>query len=555
MSKRSIRQFMLLSLMGVLLLSYVVNNVMTYRTVSSTMQEVIIAQSREQVYEMARHVEQILSTSDEKVEDLQRFVETKASQDNVTYAIVISPEVEAIAHSNQDRIGRVYEDDYTVTGARQGIAQQDRWFADAEGIWTIDIFEPIYLNGEYFGILDVAMPESGVEEVVTSVLYQQIIIAIASFIVIAALIYAIVGIIIKKIRGLSAIVDKIGNLDFTTDETIDSLGESKDEIGEMARSIKHMSTTIASAMNEVNLTTANLFDASNNLKKTSKEGFQSTDEVTQAVDEMAKASEEQALDTEKGAQLVNDLSKDIDEVLLSTQDIVQMNKVVESYSDKGVTTISTLEEWAEKNKQSAENVSKIVIDVDGSVDEISSIINTITDIASQTNLLALNASIESARAGEAGRGFAVVADEIRKLAEQTGEATEFIRQKIGDIQSISKEAVGEIKNTLEVVEKNTEVAIETKSIFDEIKKQVDKAAEKGGETSAKSVSMRERKDQIVAAIENISASAQETSASTEEVSASAQDQLSRMETITDNANTLNEIATVLQNEVNRFKLS
>jgi methyl-accepting chemotaxis protein len=67
-------------------------------------------------------------------------------------------------------------------------------------------------------------------------------------------------------------------------------------------------------------------------------------------------------------------------------------------------------------------------DFAAAMEQVQRVSSAIDDIARKTNLLALNATIEAQRAGDAGRTFTVVAAEVKKLAQETRQATDEINR-------------------------------------------------------------------------------------------------------------------------------
>ena len=102
--------------------------------------------------------------------------------------------------------------------------------------------------------------------------------------------------------------------------------------------------------------------------------------------------------------------------------------------------------------------------------KIGECLELINSINSQTNLLALNASIEAARAGEAGKGFAVVADEIRKLSENTADASGEIRGMIQKNNESVREGIDITEHTVQILEDNLKS-------FEEARDEITKAAQ------------------------------------------------------------------------------
>ncbi|HXX04114.1 MAG TPA: methyl-accepting chemotaxis protein [Xanthobacteraceae bacterium] len=173
--------------------------------------------------------------------------------------------------------------------------------------------------------------------------------------------------------------------------------------------------------------------------------------VHQACQTVCREAEDSAAATDR---ITNKTDSLVSQASTASRDLTQLAAAIEQLAQSSNNIgcqVRQADDLTGQAKESAALAGRGVEGLKQSSTQISHVLNLISTVARQTNLLALNATIEAARAGEAGRGFAVVASEVKKLSQETQNATEEISQKITALQSDAADCFEAVVRITEVI--------------------------------------------------------------------------------------------------------
>ncbi len=289
----------------------------------------------------------------------------------------------------------------------------------------------------------------------------------------------------EEVAKLAQTMERVADGDMTVEYRVEPTDQDTEQVG----------LAFSGIAQAVNRTLANLGGMIGQIAESAEQFAEGSRVIAESSQTLASGAQTQSASVEEMSASIEQLAKSVDSVKGNASEADQVARKTTHLAQQGGQAVQKSVEAMELIRTSS--------------DQISEIIQVISEIASQTNLLALNAAIEAARAGEHGMGFAVVADEVRKLAERSNQAA-------GEISSL-------IRESTDRVQEGTQLSEDVSKALQEIVQGVGATAEKIGQIATVTVEQATTAQEVSHAIESISHVTEESAAGSEEMASSSEE--------------------------------
>lgn len=357
-------------------------------------------------------------------------------------------------------------------------------------------------------------------------------------------------IIARRLHNLVLSLKAVATGDLT--EQIDVM--AKDEIGDLGKALNATTEHLRKLVEKISQSSMDVSASSEELSSSAQQSAQATAQIAATMEKLAVSSDQQVDKIHDTTAAIEQMSGGIQEIDANITVVAAAADRTTKAAHKGEDAVGIAVQQMQKIETEVANSSLVIGKLGDRSNEIGKIVDTISAIANQTNLLALNAAIEAARAGENGKGFSVVAEEVRKLAEQSQEATAHIATLITDIQADTKNAVVAMQSGSEEVQRGNQTVKDAGETFVEIVSQIDMVSTQVQRISSAVKQIAGNSEKVVLSVEKVDEISRSSGAHMQEVSSAGEEQSAAAEEVAAACESLTRMAQDLQNTTLEFKL-
>ncbi len=278
-----------------------------------------------------------------------------------------------------------------------------------------------------------------------------------------------------------------------------------------------------------------------------------TREISDSMENLAQTTYSMAENVQNIANEINDMNNVMNDASESVGKLSSSASTMNNANKEAAECIESVVESSVKSSDAIDVIICKIEETNQSIVKIEEMVGLINDIARQTNLLALNASIEAARAGDSGKGFAVVADEIGKLAAQSNESADEIKNIVNAIAIQSQSCVEQSVDVKKYIDEEKELLSTTQDKFTILDSNIKASVSEISAVTDITKKLENIKNTITSAVGDLSAISEETSATNEEVTASTENVLSNVDEVSAGTTALNNLSSDLMEAVKYFK--
>lgn len=449
----------------------------------------------------------------------------------VKYAAVLSSSGKVLASTSEE------------TAWENEIKGEKNWKDTFNGEDVLFFSKPLS-NGQ---LLIVALSNELIKEVQ---LYTGIA-AFTSMLLVLIVVYFVIQTILKPLGAMKESLNEIsrGEGDLTARLPI----SSKDEIGQLAKSFNRTIETIQSVIFDTKKAAIHVTDSALALSEKTAATAKETSFIFGVIRDIEESAKTQTAMTDENVHTTMLLAQNIEKISESSGELFDNSEKTREAAETGHTVIKEAVSQMKTIDQTVQSLSNTIATIQRNADEIGSFLATISAISAQTNLLALNAAIEAARAGEHGRGFSVVAEEVRKLANETDEATNQIQSLISRMkQEVSQSAV-KMEESSRYVTGGKEITEEAGYSFTHVLEAIRGITEKIHTISSATGEVSAGTEEVNAAIETIAGASHATQGHISSMVEKCILQENRMAEMGEYIQALYKSAELLQKKVHTFK--